>query len=92
MGLVIDNAIVVVDNIVLHRDSGESRGEAIRRALKEISAPLLGSTITPIVVFLPLVTITGVMGTCSFRRPRDHPGRGAFADVARPLHSRGRRR
>ncbi len=63
VGLVIDDAIVVVENIVLHRDSGETRGEAIRRALKEIRVPLVGSTITPIVVFLPLVTISGVTGT-----------------------------
>ena len=63
VGLVIDDAIVVVENIVLHRDSGESRGEAIRKALKEIRVPLVGSTITPIVVFLPLVTISGVTGT-----------------------------
>ncbi len=63
VGLVIDDAIVVVENIVLHRDSGETRGEAIRKALKEIRVPLVGSTITPIVVFLPLVTLTGVEGT-----------------------------
>ncbi len=63
VGLVIDDAIVVVENIVLHRDAGQSRGEAIRSALREIRVPLLGSTITPIVVFLPLVTITGVTGT-----------------------------
>jgi multidrug efflux pump subunit AcrB len=63
VGLVIDDAIVVVENIVLHRDSGQSRGEAIRSALREIRLPLLGSTITPIVVFLPLITITGVTGT-----------------------------
>ncbi|HVW12077.1 MAG TPA: efflux RND transporter permease subunit [Bryobacteraceae bacterium] len=63
VGLVIDDAIVVVENIVLHRDHGESRGEAIRRALKEIRVPLIGSTITPIVVFIPLVTISGVTGT-----------------------------
>ena len=60
VGLVIDDAIVVVENIVLHRDSGQSRGEAIRSALREIRIPLVGSTITPIVVFLPLITITGV--------------------------------
>ncbi len=63
VGLVIDDAIVVVENIVLHRDSGQSRGEAIRSALLEIRVPLIGSTITPIVVFLPLITITGVTGT-----------------------------
>ncbi len=63
VGLVIDDAIVVVENIVLHRDAGQSRGEAIRNALREIRVPLVGSTVTPLVVFLPLVSITGVTGT-----------------------------
>ena len=63
VGLIIDDAIVVVENIVMHRDNGESRGEAIRLALKEIRVPLVGSTITPIVVFLPLVTVSGLTGT-----------------------------
>jgi CzcA family heavy metal efflux pump len=63
VGLVIDDAIVVVENIVMHRDSGQSRADAIRSALREIRVPLVGSTITPIVVFLPLITITGVTGT-----------------------------
>ncbi len=63
VGLVIDDAIVVVENIVLHRDAGESRLGAIRAALSEITVALLGSTITPIVVFLPLISITGVTGT-----------------------------
>ena len=62
VGLVIDDAIVVVENIVLHRDAGESRSAAIRKALSEIRKPLIGSTITPIVVFLPLVAIAGVTG------------------------------
>ena len=62
VGLVIDDAIVVVENIVAHRDAGETRGEAIRSALREIRAPLVGSTITPIVVLLPLISITGVTG------------------------------
>ncbi len=63
VGLIIDDAIVVVENIVLHRDGGQSRGEAIRSALREIRVPLVGSTIAPIVVFLPLISITGVTGT-----------------------------
>ena len=62
VGLVIDDAIVVVENIVLHRDLGQSRIEAIRSALREITVPLVGSTITPIVVFIPLIVITGVYG------------------------------
>ena len=63
VGLVIDDAIVVVENIVMHRDSGQARADAIRSALTEIRVPLIGSTITPIVVFLPLIAITGVTGT-----------------------------
>ena len=63
VGLVIDTAIVVVENIVLHRDAGQTRLQAIHSALGEITIPLIGSTITPIVVFLPLVSITGVTGT-----------------------------
>jgi len=62
VGLVIDDAIVVVENVVLHRDAGQGRLEAINSALKEITVPLVGSTITPIVVFLPLIAITGVTG------------------------------
>jgi multidrug efflux pump subunit AcrB len=62
-GLVIDDAIVVVENIVLHRDGGEGPLEATAAALKELTIPLIGSTLTPIVVFLPLISITGVTGT-----------------------------
>ncbi len=63
IGLVIDDAIVVVENIVLHRDHGETRAQAARLALKEIAVPLVGSTVTPVVVFLPLVSVTGVTGS-----------------------------
>ncbi|NYF80474.1 efflux RND transporter permease subunit [Granulicella arctica] len=63
IGLVIDDAIVVVENIVVHRDRGESRIEAVRKALHEITVPLIGSTITPVVVFLPLISVSGVTGS-----------------------------
>ena len=62
IGLLIDDAIVVVENIVMHRDHGERRGEAVRKALHELTIPLLGSTITPVVVFLPLISVSGVTG------------------------------
>jgi CzcA family heavy metal efflux pump len=63
VGLVIDDAIVVVENIVLHRDAGEGKIEAMQSALSEIMVPLVGSTLTPIVVFLPLISMSGVNGT-----------------------------
>jgi CzcA family heavy metal efflux pump len=62
VGLIIDDAIVVVENVALHRDAGQGRLQAIQSALGEITVPLVGSTITPIVVFLPLIAITGVTG------------------------------
>jgi CzcA family heavy metal efflux pump len=63
VGLVIDDAIVVLENIVLHRDAGQNRFQAIASALSEMGVPLVGSTITPIVVFLPLISIAGVTGS-----------------------------
>jgi CzcA family heavy metal efflux pump len=63
IGLVIDDAIVVVENIVMHRDAGQRRADAVRKALKEITTPLVFSTITPVVVFLPLVSVSGVTGS-----------------------------
>jgi CzcA family heavy metal efflux pump len=62
VGLVIDDAIVVVENVALHRDAGQGRLDAISSALREITTPLVFSTITPIVVFVPLIATTGVTG------------------------------
>ena len=62
IGLVIDDAIVVVENIYTHMSRGQSRREAVKSAVSEITAPIIGSTITPVVVFLPLTILTGVAG------------------------------
>ncbi len=62
VGLIIDDAIVVLENVVLHRESGEGRFQAVSLTLRELSLALVGSTLTPIVVFLPLIAITGVTG------------------------------
>ena len=62
IGLVIDDAIVVVENIYTHISRGKSRREAVEDAVSEITVPIIGSTITPVVVFLPLTLLTGVTG------------------------------
>jgi CzcA family heavy metal efflux pump len=62
IGLVIDDAIVVVENIYTHLSHGHSRRESVQRAVSEITVPIIGSTITPVVVFLPLTLLTGVTG------------------------------
>ena len=63
IGLVIDDAIVVVENIVAasRRRRDARRGRA--QGLHEITTPLVFSTITPVVVFLPLISVTGVTGS-----------------------------
>src|ERR1043165_9343547 len=62
IGLVIDDAIVVVENVYTHMSRGQSRREAVQSAVSEITVPIIGSTITPVVVFLPLTLLTGVTG------------------------------
>src|SRR4029079_8245403 len=66
IGLVIDDAIVVVENIYTHRARGESRHDAVQRAVSEITIPIIGSTVTPVVVFLPL-TLCTVLAVVFFR-------------------------
>src|SRR5213079_203613 len=57
-----DDAIVVVENIYTHMARGQSRRAAVQSAVSEITVPIIGSTITPVVVFLPLTLLTGVTG------------------------------
>src|SRR6185436_10295621 len=56
------DAIVVVENIYTHMARGQSRLAAVQTAVSEITVPIIGSTITPVVVFLPLTLLTGVTG------------------------------
>jgi CzcA family heavy metal efflux pump len=60
VGVVIDDAIVIVENIVLHLSLGESPAQAAKKAIRELTPALIGSTLTPIVVFAPLVFLGGV--------------------------------
>lgn len=62
IGLVIDDAIVVVENVFRHLSHGEERDSAIQMAASEIAAPMISSTLTTVVVFLPLVLVGGVAG------------------------------
>ena len=61
IGLVIDDAVVVVENI--HRRMAEGGGrEAVEAATSELVAPIVGSTLTTVVVFAPLGLLSGVVG------------------------------
>lgn len=62
VGLVIDDAIVVVEAIHVRLAAGEARLAAIAAAIGDIVAPLVASTLTPVVVFLPLAFLVGLTG------------------------------
>lgn len=62
IGLVIDDAVVVVENIVRHLGMGGDRLRALREAVQELIWPVTTSTITTVVVFLPLGLLQGVVG------------------------------
>ena len=62
IGLIIDDAVVVIENIARHLAEGQSGDEAIDRASREISGAVIGSTLTTILVFVPLAFVHGVIG------------------------------
>lgn len=66
IGLIIDDAIVVVEAVHSKISAGMQRLDAVRQGLAEIFRPLLASTLTPVVVFIPLAFLDGVAG-CFFR-------------------------
>lgn len=62
IGLIIDNAIIVVEAMCFRLAAGRPRLQGIQEAIGEILVALIGSTLTPVVVFLPLAFLTGVAG------------------------------
>jgi multidrug efflux pump subunit AcrB len=63
IGLVIDDAIVVVEAITRRIDEGEIPAAAVRGGLAEMTAPVVGTTITTVVVFAPLALLSGLVGS-----------------------------
>ncbi len=62
IGLVIDDAVVVTENIVRHLGFTPNRADAIRDAVQELLWPVTTSTITTVVVFAPLRLLEGIVG------------------------------
>ena len=62
VGLVIDDAIVVVEAIYTKVEAGHTPSEAVRLAIREVGPALVGSTLAPVVVFIPLAFLDGVAG------------------------------
>ena len=64
VGFVVDDAIVMLENIVRHMEMGESRLEAALNGSKEIGFTILSMTLSLAAVFIPVLFMGGVLGGC----------------------------
>jgi len=62
VGLVIDDAIVVRENIFRHMEAGETPKEAARRGTGEVALPVLAMSLTIVSVFIPIAFVGGLVG------------------------------
>ena len=62
IGMVVDDAIVVLENITSHIDKGAKPKEAAVHATQEVSISVVASTLTMLAVFLPLTMVDGIIG------------------------------
>ncbi|MCK5382732.1 MAG: efflux RND transporter permease subunit, partial [Gammaproteobacteria bacterium] len=62
LGLVVDDAIIVTENMYRHMEMGKPAHEAARTGAREVLWPVVASTATTVAAFLPMFAIKGVMG------------------------------
>lgn len=62
VGLVVDDAVVVLENIFRFREEGKGRKEAAILGAREVAVPVVVSTLTTLVVFLPILFVPGIAG------------------------------
>lgn len=62
IGMLLDNAIIVIENNTRYREMGETNRAAVIKGTREVSMPIIASTLTTIAVFLPLIFVRGIAG------------------------------
>lgn len=62
LGMLVDNAIVIVENIYRHLQSGKTKLQAAQIGVGEVAIPVITSTITTLAAFFPLIFMPGIMG------------------------------
>lgn len=62
LGMLVDNAIVIVENIYRHVQAGKGRIEAAITGVSEVATPVIASTMTTLLVFFPMIFMPGIMG------------------------------
>lgn len=63
LGMLVDNGIVVVENIYRFIQMGHSRTEAAKLGAAEVAWPIIGSTMTTVAAYFPLIFWPGIMGS-----------------------------
>ena len=81
IGLVVDDAIVVLENVYRHMEMGKTRRQAAIDGLKEIGFAVLATTISLVAVFVPLAFLQGIGGAAVQRIRIDGGGGGADLGV-----------
>ncbi|MBI4598528.1 MAG: efflux RND transporter permease subunit [Candidatus Omnitrophica bacterium] len=66
IGIVVDDAIMVLENIVRYREQGLEKAEAARRGARQITSAALAATLAIIAIFLPVAFMTGIIGKFFF--------------------------
>ncbi len=66
IGMLVDNAVVVIENIFRHIEEGKDRKEAARVGAREVGMAITASTFTTMVVFLPILFSQGMAGQLAF--------------------------
>ena len=62
LGILVDNATVVVENIIRHHSEGQPLQTAVVKGSAEVLPPMFGATLTTVIVFVPLIFVTGLTG------------------------------
>ncbi|MBM3235389.1 efflux RND transporter permease subunit [Candidatus Poribacteria bacterium] len=65
VGMLVDNAVVVIESVFRHLEEGEGRIEAAKNGASEVGMAITSSTLTTMIVFLPLIFIKGIAGKLS---------------------------
>lgn len=62
LGMLVDNAIVIVENVYRHINTGKSRKDATIVGVSEVAAPVITSTLTTLLAFIPIIYMPNIIG------------------------------
>ncbi|MCA1787029.1 MAG: efflux RND transporter permease subunit, partial [Desulfobacteraceae bacterium] len=69
LGMLVDNAIVIIENVFRYMQQGVPRVQAAMKATSEVAWPVIGSTLTTLAAFFPMIFWPGIMGEFMYYLP-----------------------